>query len=190
LEKFNFPLYETVSQINNVEVLEIGLEDLKRLLRETVHSWEANSAGANRVVESRPTLGKSLYLVYDKLDSFEIQPFKKILENQGFNLIDTRFDGDVIELRKDHKNNLIKCDSVLVYYSSANENWIKSKVKDLLKAPGFGRKKKFVNSAILVNHEKSLEFLNIPVGIDVISLKKGLKPLEMLKSVFRNMERA
>src|SRR5690606_14855059 len=59
------------------------------------------------------------------------------------------FEGDLLELRKKHVENLKNFDSAIIYQGVVNEQWVRMKVLDLLKAPGFGRKKPILGRAIL-----------------------------------------
>jgi hypothetical protein len=51
------------------------------------------------------------------------------------------FDGDEAELREYHDENLRNCDGVLIFYGSATELWVRRKIREIQKAPGYGRTK-------------------------------------------------
>jgi hypothetical protein len=59
------------------------------------------------------------------------------------------FEGEVTEQRQKHVENLRAFDAAIIYKGSGNEQWVRMKASDLLKAPGFGRKKPIVAKAIL-----------------------------------------
>jgi hypothetical protein len=49
------------------------------------------------------------------------------------------FDGDDAEAAALHRDNLLACDAVLVYYGAAPKAWVDIKLRELLKATGYGR---------------------------------------------------
>jgi len=53
-----------------------------------------------------------------------------------------------LELRKNHIENLKNLDAAIIYKGKVNEQWVRMKALDLLKAPGFGRKKPIIGKAI------------------------------------------
>jgi hypothetical protein len=82
-----------------------------------------------------------LYLLADQRDADAIQPWADALFDQGIEVIRPLFDGDESEIREYHEENLRECDGVLIFYGAANELWLQRKLRELQKAPGYGRTK-------------------------------------------------
>jgi hypothetical protein len=82
-----------------------------------------------------------LYLMADQRDADAIQPWADALFEQGIEVIRPLFDGDESEIREYHEENLRLCDGVLIFYGAANELWLQRKLRELQKAPGYGRTK-------------------------------------------------
>jgi hypothetical protein len=82
-----------------------------------------------------------LYLIADQRDAETILPWADALFDQGIEVIRPLFDGDESEIRDYHEDNLRECDGVLIFYGSANELWLQRKLRELQKAPGYGRTK-------------------------------------------------
>jgi hypothetical protein len=59
------------------------------------------------------------------------------------------FEGELLELRQKHIENLRNLDGAIIYKGKANDYWVRMKALDLLKAPGFGRKKPILGKAIV-----------------------------------------
>jgi hypothetical protein len=59
------------------------------------------------------------------------------------------FEGELLDLRKKHIDNLRNFDAAIIYKGKVNEQWVRMKALDILKAPGFGRKKPIVGKALL-----------------------------------------
>lgn len=123
------------------EILETPLEDFKNVIREEL--IEAKDR------KTHETSGRCIYLLHEKEDSQEIKPFVELMQSRGFHVLMPGFDGEVIEQRQKHVENLRAFDAAIIYKGSGNEQWVRMKASDLLKAPGFGRKKSIVAKAIL-----------------------------------------
>jgi hypothetical protein len=123
------------------EILQNPLEDFKNIMRE-----ELLEAGDKKMEDHN---GKAIYLVHDKIDDLEVQPFRDAIEKSGFKILSPAFEGDLLEVRKHHIENLRNFDGAIIFKGKVNDQWVRMKVLDLLKAPGFGRKKPIKGKAIL-----------------------------------------
>jgi len=45
---------------------------------------------------------------------------------------------------------MVLCDAVIIYYGTASEHWVRMKLFDILKAPGWGRREPLRASAVWV----------------------------------------
>lgn len=123
------------------EILQTPLEDFKNIMREElVESLERKGSGAE--------LGKSVYLVHDRIDQLEVKALAEAIENSGYKVLLPEFEGELLDLRKKHIDNLRSFDAAIIFKGKVNEQWVRMKVLDLLKAPGFGRKKPIMGKAI------------------------------------------
>ncbi|MFM7488164.1 MAG: hypothetical protein ACKOC0_05440 [Cytophagales bacterium] len=123
------------------EILENPLEDFKNIIRqELIETPDAN-------VEEHGT--KTIYLVHDRIDSANVQPFQDLIEQSGFKILSPTFEGDLLDVRKRHIENLCTFDGAIIFKWNVNDQWVRMKVLDLLKAPGFGRKKPIKGKAII-----------------------------------------
>lgn len=126
------------------EILQTPLEDFKNIMRE-----ELVDAHADRKIILDDTTGKSVYLMHDRVDDSDIQPLKDAIEKSGFKVLLPEFEGELLDLRKKHIDNLRNFDAAIIYKGKVNEQWVRMKALDLLKAPGFGRKKPILGKAIV-----------------------------------------
>ncbi len=124
------------------EILQTPLEDFKNIMRE-----ELVEAEERRSTEAPD--GRSIYLMHDRVDVHDVKSIKEVLEKSGFRVLVPEFEGELLELRKKHIENLRNFDAAIIYKGKVNEQWVRMKVLDLLKAPGFGRKKPIMGKAIL-----------------------------------------
>ena len=87
--------------------------------------------------------------MHDRIDIHDVKPIREVLENSGFRVLVPEFEGELLDLRKKHIENLKAFDAAIIYKGKVNEQWVRMKALDLLKAPGFGRKKPIIGKAIL-----------------------------------------
>jgi hypothetical protein len=123
------------------EILQNALEDFKNIMREELLD------STDKKVEDYN--GKAIYLVHDKIDDLEVKPFRDAIEKSGFKILSPAFEGDLLDVRKHHIENLRNFDGAIIFKGKVNDQWVRMKVLDLLKAPGFGRKKPIKGKAIL-----------------------------------------
>jgi hypothetical protein len=124
------------------EILQTPLEDFKNIVRE-----ELMDSPEKRSLDE--TGGKSVYLVHDKVDANEVKPIIEAIEKSGYKVLTPEFDGELLDLRQKHIENLRNFDSAIIYKGKVNDQWVRMKVLDLLKAPGFGRKKPIKGKAVV-----------------------------------------
>lgn len=125
----------------SVEILQTSLEDFKNIMRE-----ELVDAGEKKTLDEAG--GRTLYLMHDRVDVQDVKPFIELIEKSGFRVIVPEFEGELLALRQKHIDNLRNLDAAIIYKNKVNEQWVRMKALDLLKAPGFGRKKPIIGKAI------------------------------------------
>jgi hypothetical protein len=123
----------------SADLLESSFEDL----RTAVHGWltsvpESVSHGppVATAAGSAPPL---LYLVADPRDEDAITPWGHALHDEQLEVVWPLFRGDEAEIREYHEENLRTCDGVLIFYGSGNEAWLRRKLGEIQKSPGYGR---------------------------------------------------
>lgn len=124
------------------EILQTPLEDFKNIMREEL--LEADDR-----ITSYTSGGPSVYLVYDRVDRDAAAPLKTALEDSGFQVLTPALEGEVLELRRKHIDNLRAFDIAVIYKGAVNEQWVRMKLLDLLKAPGFGRRKPILGKVLI-----------------------------------------
>ena len=100
--------------------------------------------------------GHSIYMMHDKVDRAAVKPFIDVMEKSGFTVLIPDYEGELLELRQKHINNLKNLDGAIIYKGNVNEQWVRMKALDLLKAPGFGRKKPILAKAIFTTPGSNL----------------------------------
>ena len=80
-----------------------------------------------------------LYLICDPKDEANLETLEDYLFDQGLEVSLPAFDGDDADAAALHQENVLTCDAVLVYYGAAPKAWVDIKLRELLKAAGYGR---------------------------------------------------
>src|SRR5260221_14650207 len=81
------------------EILQNPLEDFKNIMREELLESQERKGQDD-------FSGKAIYLVHDRIDHSEVKPFRDAIEKLGFKVLTPEFEGDLLESRKKHIENL------------------------------------------------------------------------------------
>ncbi len=160
------------------EILQNPLEDFKNIMREELQAVPAQPA-------EQQLAGKTIYLVHDKIDHQQALPLIDLIQKSGFNVVFPAFEGDLMEVRKKHIENLRNFDGAIILKGKVNDQWVRMKVLDLLKAPGFGRMKPIQGKAIV--SEASLDsYKNQNVTLISGDSNKSIESLKMFLQEFKS----
>ena len=122
---------------DRADLLETMFEDL----RTTLQDWLTREPRARAAAPAAPAAIPQVYLIADRRDAEAIVPWADALFDQQLEVIRPLFDGDESEIRELHEENLTLCDGVLIFYGAGNELWLQRRLRELQKAPGYGRTK-------------------------------------------------
>lgn len=168
-------------------ILQTSLEEFKNIIREELLISKQQKKILKLLTKQElQNEHPSVYVIYDKIDEDDAQPIKQIFEEAGYTILTPAFKGELMELRQAHINNLQKFDAAIIYQNKVNDKWVRIKLMDLIKAPGFGRHKP-IKGRILVSEKKpelGEEFENF--NISIINGEKENK-LHSLKEFLKSM---
>ncbi len=122
--------------LKNIELLSDPLEAVKTYVLDKLAQPERPiEVGGGEEEELR------IYLMCDKGDHDAIRPLRNFLFDEGHAVDVIPKEGTELELRELHREFLIDCDAVLVYYGAGSEGWRQTKLMNIRRAPGEGRTK-------------------------------------------------
>lgn len=153
-------LKSDAASLEEAEVLQIQLQELKTIIREelvTGGRFKSRREIKGLSEGKEDIKAKMIYLIADKRDVDEIEDIQVFLKGKGFNVVSPSYEGDLVDLRYIHQENLRRCDASIIYYGNSSEDWIKTKLQDLLKAPGFGREKPMAAKAVYLKGSKEID---------------------------------
>jgi hypothetical protein len=158
-------LKRDAAKMNAAELLQTPLEDLKNIIRNELNE---NDADAQIHISESASEFPKVYLIYDKVDAESGKDLAKIIAGKGNEVLHPILQGELMQVRSHHFDNLRKCDVAMIYYGTVNEQWVQMKVLDVLKAPGLGRTKPMVSKTIFVETGPKLnkeKFKNYDISI-------------------------
>ncbi len=119
------------------EIIEGNLNLLKKdLIRRLTPPEEKPKAAAPA---KSPGGAPKLYLICDPKDEATVEALEDYLFAQGLEVMLPAFDGEDADVAALHQDNLLTCNAVLIYYGAAPKAWVDIKLRELLKAAGYGR---------------------------------------------------
>ncbi|MBN2763627.1 MAG: hypothetical protein JXR41_11090 [Bacteroidales bacterium] len=137
------------------EIVEAPLEVFKTIVNNKLNEL-------SRIPETSTESGYALYLLYEKPEEQKIREYIPLMQSRGFRIInDTKNAIDFMSIT-DHIRKLKNADAVIIYKGNSSMEWLNSKIRDLVKVPGFGKEKPFKAVGIFSPQkttDKSLLFL-------------------------------
>jgi hypothetical protein len=133
---------------HRAEVIEGNLNLLKKDLIRRLAPPEEKPKAAVPAKSSGGT--PKLYLICDPKDEAAVEALEDYLFAQGLEVMLPAFDGNDADAAALHQDNLLTCNAVLVYYGSAPKAWVDIKLRELLKATGYGREMPIAVQAVYI----------------------------------------
>jgi len=127
----------------DADLLETSLEDLRTIIQQQLKNADKPKVPEPLPVNRLP-IGQDLprlYLIYDQRDEVITTQWEEFLFEQQLEVIRPVFEGTEAEIREYHEENLRSCDGALIFYGTGNECWLRRKLRELQKSPGYGRTK-------------------------------------------------
>lgn len=144
-QRFIDDLQNSFTSHNGSELLQVKLEDLKTIIQTKLTQKPKPVPVASEVAGA-----VRLYLICDQQDVDAVDPLQNYLFEQGFEVTLPLLDGSEAEVLQDHKDNLLMCDGLLIFQGRASEGWLRMKLRELLKLPGYGRSTPLLGKAVYI----------------------------------------
>lgn len=139
--------------LDGAEVFQTSLENFKSAIWEELTETPSKGMKRPAVVPHR----MDVYVMYDKPDSKEVSPIVNLLQNKEIKLSRPVFEADMLQIRQAHLEQLSKADMIIIYKHHADEQWLRMKALDVLKAPGYGRTKPILEKVIFTQKDTRID---------------------------------
>lgn len=149
-KRFVIDLQNSFTSSNGSELLQVKLEDLKSIIQSKLTQKSkppappAEETGAVRV-----------YLICDQSDVDAVSPLQEYLFQRRCEVTLPLSEGSETEVIQDHKENLLLCDAVMIFQGRASEGWLRMKLRELIKLPGYGRTDPLRGKAVYIASPES-----------------------------------
>ena len=160
-------LKKNIDNLQDAEIVQTPLEVFKTI----VFNKASNSDNSlkRKLSQRARSETKSVYVVHGKEDLKQAKDLEEWAKKNSLEVLPSIFDGEQSDLVEKHRMSLAQCDGVVILYSHYNQQWLSSKLQDLKKAPGFGRKIPMSAKAIYMGLEDSnVKKIAVDNGLTVI----------------------
>jgi len=138
-----------IELLKNTEIIQTPIEIFKNIVRTKI--VDILSPKQQLTADSVKNKEKQVYLITNDQGNDNYNAIKSQLQKNKIQVLESTNKENKIDLIKEHYFNLINCDALFIDYSVDNNQWLNSKLSDVLKSPGFGRKKDFEVKTVLIN---------------------------------------
>ncbi|MCK5822823.1 MAG: hypothetical protein KAG95_02395 [Bacteroidales bacterium] len=177
-------LIHNTNEVKGAEIVQAPIEVLKQIVLLKIEQIKNQKHNKLHVEETNDKI--KIYIINDKKDSDKIEDIVKYFESNQIETITSLYTGRQIEMLNKYRENLVKCDAVFIY-SNNNNQWIKSKIKDIKKSPGFGKEKEFLAKVFYSDKEYNDSIL-IDEDFIILDKQKQFNP-ESLSSVLTKLKK-
>ena len=177
-------LIQNINAVKGAEIVQTPIEVLKQIVLSKIE--QINTKNYNDSQNEESNNKTRIYIINDKRDNDKVEEIIKHFEKNNVEVIKSSYTGKHIDVLNNHRENLVKCDAVFIY-SNNNLQWIKSKVKDIKKTPGFGKRNKFLAKVFYSDIEYNDSIL-LDEDFLIIDKQKQFKP-ESLSSVLTKLKK-
>ena len=121
------------------EIIQGQLSGLKAFVLDRLAPKPVKTIAKSSDSESGEQGPLRVYLICDERDEKEVECIDDFFFDQGFEVSLPAFGAEEEEAAEIHRENIVDADAVLIYYGSARHSWVDIKVRNLMKARGYGR---------------------------------------------------
>ncbi|MEO1525725.1 MAG: TIR domain-containing protein [Planctomycetota bacterium] len=138
------PQGKFISRLNHDRDSQLGadvvtgnFEALKQCVHAAISKIEAKSVQPEKV-DDKPELQKLIYLLCIEKDRRATVPLRRLLLDKGYQVQIPAFQGeDAAKIRETHRQLLLSCDGVILFYGDGDEAWKRTMANELIKLPGY-----------------------------------------------------
>lgn len=170
---------QNIERFRRTEIIQAPLELFKSILLKRLKQINLDE---KKIAAKKKADKKTIYVIHDKRDEKEAVDLVNKFLKAGINALKIDFETGSTNLINIHKENLVHCDAALIIYGHSNRFWLSSKMKDLMKAPGFGREHPLAAKGLIIGGEDKLSGMQLPGDLIVMDRQEALDPfIEKLK---------
>ena len=147
------------------EIIEAPLEVFKSILNNKLE--ELNEPEKPKIKDR-----KKIYLVYEKDERDIIKNLIKEIDEKKYTVIDNDLDINKKKLVSKHIENLVEADAVIIYNGNSGKEWLDSKIRDIIKVPGYGKVTPFMAIGIISEEKPDKNIMSLMSGSEIMLEKE------------------
>jgi len=177
---------ETTNVGESVEVIRAPLHGFKSHVLEMIAPAPDRASTPTHADSEEPTV----YLVYEPSDKKEGDSLRAELEARGCSVLVPLSEGSEAELREVHQTSMVLSDAVLIYYGRCTEHWVRMRLFDLMKAPGWGRSEPYRATAVWIGPPATPQKADLHAGETLVLTSSESSPSPAIESFLTLLEDA
>jgi hypothetical protein len=109
-----------------------------------------------------------IYLLYENNERDNINKLINEINKDNYIIKDNNSDINKSNLVTKHIENLVEADAVIIYKGDSDMEWLKSKIRDLIKAPGYGKTHPFLSIGIITDQKPDENIMSFITRSEII----------------------
>jgi TIR domain/Domain of unknown function (DUF4062) len=144
----------------SVEVIRAPLHGFKSHVLETITQIQTPAPAVTDSGRQEITV----YLVHEPSDREAADALRVELEARGCSVLLPLSEGSESELREVHQTSMVLSDAILIYYGRCTEHWVRMRLFDVMKAPGWGRTEPYRATAVWIGEPATPQKAELHAG--------------------------
>jgi len=143
-------------ELQGAELVQTPIEEFKSIIHRVILNQSANPKAGSEVTE-----GLITYVMYEPKHKIHAEKVMSLLSKSGININQLDEYIEKQSMISKHRENMATCDGIVIVTDNPESQWTQSKMNDVLKSLGFGRKKLFKAKAMVtINKNENFQFSN------------------------------
>jgi hypothetical protein len=143
------------------EIVEVPLEVFKSILNNKLE--EINEPAKISIKDKI-----KIYIIYENNERDNINKLINEINEDNYIIKDNNTDLGKNNLVTRHIENLVEADAVIIYKGNSDIEWLNSKIRDLVKAPGYGKINPFLSIGIISDQKPDENIMSFITRSEII----------------------
>jgi hypothetical protein len=144
-------LKSDIESLIDAEIVQTPIETFKSIVNLKINDHHQKDIPQENNYDS------NIYLMFDQSQLNEITPYKNVLIQHNLKVIEPVFEGNQMSIVQKHRENLVNSHACIIFGTKNSKEWVKSKIQDIKKSPGFGKKNAFQFKALITDNQSQIE---------------------------------
>jgi spore germination protein GerM len=162
-------LKQDMDFLRGTEIIQTPLELFKSSIKSKLNLILSDNYNENNTKKE----DSKIYLIAEDYSAQFVKEIEQALTNHGIGVLKLEKKPAAGNLYSLHKKYLLDAKGVIVYCEGHNIYWLKSKLSDILKAPGFGKSEPFNVKGLIIPEELNTDQLSMVDDLTILNKKES-----------------